>query len=93
MFIDKKLKNRGFNKIEEDEYGVTYEKEITEFGYTQVLSLICKADGRHIIQSYDKRLIPDEELGAVNSVCGLTLPDTLLILLKSIYMRIRYHWK
>ena len=43
----------GFTKTSEDAYGVFYEKENKEYKYIQVIAILHKKSGRHIVQSYD----------------------------------------
>lgn len=54
MMIDKKLKELGIIKQEESKHGAFYTKEIKEYGYTHCLDILHKANGSHIIQSYQK---------------------------------------
>ena len=78
--IDDKLKEIGFNKIKEDKNRVEYERYISDFDYTQVLSINYKISGKHLIQSYDKDLCDDKYIGNVG--VGLTYDETKLILKK-----------
>lgn len=75
--IDKKFADIGFIKIKENEYGVQYEREVE---YTQVLHLIHKKNGRHIIQSYDKNLFDTKKVG--NTCVGLSIYEMKLCLKK-----------
>lgn len=78
--VDDKLNDIGFVKVEEDKYGVDYERKNNEFNYTQVVSIIHKASGRHILQSYDKDLMDEEKIGNVG--IGLTGYEMKLFLKK-----------
>lgn len=78
--VDDKLNNIGFVKVNEDKYGVEYERKNDEFNYTQVVSIIHKASGRHILQSYDKDLMDKEKIGNVG--IGLTGYEMKLFLKK-----------
>lgn len=78
--IDKKFADIGFIKIKENEYGAQYEREVEEFNYTQVLHLIYKKNGRHIIQSYDKNLVDTKKIG--NTCVGLSIYEMKLCLKK-----------
>lgn len=52
--IDEKFEEIGFKKIREDKYGVVYERYNNEYKYNQILDILHKANGNHIIQSYDE---------------------------------------
>ncbi len=78
--VDDKLNNIGFVKVNEDKYGVEYERKNNEFDYTQVVSILHKASGRHILQSYDKDLMDEEKIGNVG--VGLTGYEMKLFLKK-----------
>ena len=51
--IDEKFKDIGFIKVREDKHGVVYERYEDEYGYVQRLDILHKANGKHLIQSYD----------------------------------------
>ena len=68
--IDKKFEEIGFFKLKEDEYGAVYEREDRHYGYIQVLAILHKASGKHIVQSYDKELFDSKKIG--NTCVGLT---------------------
>jgi len=57
--IDEKFKDLGFIKTEDNKYIVEYEKEINKHGYIHVISLCHKANGNHIIQSYQQGCTKD----------------------------------
>lgn len=78
--VDDKLNDIGFVKVEEDKYGVDYERKNNEFNYTQVVSILHKASGKHILQSYDKDLMDEEKIGNVG--IGLTGYEMKLFLKK-----------
>lgn len=78
--VDDKLNNIGFVKVEENKYGVEYERKNDEFNYTQVVSILHKASGRHILQSYDKDLMDEAKIGNVG--VGLTGYEMKLFLKK-----------
>lgn len=78
--IDKKFEEIGFIKIKEDEYGATYERKDEKYNYTQVLAIIRKASGRHIVQSYDKELMDSKMIG--NTCVGLSYYEMKLALKK-----------
>ena len=74
--IDDKFQDIGFKKIEEDEYGVVYERYNLDYEYTQTLALMHKASGMHIVQSYDKELTDRRNIG--NTCVGLTMYEIKL---------------
>lgn len=78
--IDKKFKEIGFIKVNEDKYGATYERKDEKYNYTQVLAILHKASGRHIIQSYDKDLMDSKMIG--NTCVGLSYYEMKLALKK-----------
>lgn len=97
--IDKKLRKIGFIKVyedrghgrfvSEDEYGVSYERQIEKYGYTQVLDIRHKASGKHLIQSFQK----DVNVDGFNNTVGLTYEETKLAMRKYRQMKRRYNWK
>lgn len=78
--IDKKFEEIGFIKVSEDKYGVAYERKDTKYNFTQVLDILHKASGRHIVQSYDKDLMDTKNIG--NTCVGLTYYEMKLALKK-----------
>lgn len=80
--IDDKFKKIGFEKVKEDKYGSVYERP-SEYGYVQVINILHKQSGRHLIQSYQKDLNKD----GFNNMVGLTATETKLALKKMKRMR------
>lgn len=78
--VDKKFEEIGFKKYYDDNYRVTYKRRNKKFNYTQVLTIVHKANGRHIIQSYDDHLFDNKGVG--NTCVGLTYYETKLALKK-----------
>lgn len=78
--IDEKLKEIGFVKIEEDKYGVKYERKNSKYNFTQSVDILHKASGRHILQSYDPDLMDEKKVG--NTCVGLTGYEMKLFLKK-----------
>jgi hypothetical protein len=78
--IDKKFEAIGFIKVFDDKYGVVYERVNRKHKYTQVLSILHKANGRHIVQSYDKTLMDSKLVG--NTCVGLSYYEMKLVLKK-----------
>lgn len=78
--IDEKFKEIGFKKIKDDNYAVTYERKILKYNYIQVIDIIHKKNGKHIVQSYDKNLFDEKKIG--NTCVGLTYYEMKLIMKK-----------
>ena len=78
--IDEKFKEIGFNKIEEDEYGVRYERYVEEYKFTHTIDLLHKASGRHIVQSCDNELSDQKNIGC--TCVGLTMYEMKLCIKK-----------
>ena len=78
--LDEKLADIGFVKVNENKYGVDYERKDGKFNYTQVVSIGHKRSGRHILQSYDKDM--KDEYGVGNTCVGLTGYEMKLFLKK-----------
>ena len=78
--VDKKFEEIGFIKVKEDQYGVTYERKNEKYNYTQVLCILHKKSGRHIVQSVDKDLMDSKMIG--NTCVGLTYYEMKLALKK-----------
>ena len=78
--VDKMFEEISFIKVNDDKYGVTYERNNIECNFTQVLAILHKASGRHIIQSYDKDLADTKGIG--NTCVGLSYYETKLALKK-----------
>ncbi len=78
--VDEKLKEIGFVKIEEDKYGVRYERKNSKYNFTQSVDILHKASGRHILQSYDADLMDEKKVG--NTCVALTGYEMKLFLKK-----------
>ena len=78
--IDKKFEEIGFIKVSEDKYGARYERKDEVHSYTQVLAILHKTSGRHIVQSYDKDLMDSKMIG--NTCVGLSYYEMKLALKK-----------
>lgn len=78
--VDEKLKEIGFVKIEENKYGVRYERKNSKYNFTQSVDILHKASGRHILQSYDRDLMDEKKIG--NTCVGLTGYEMKLFLKK-----------
>lgn len=88
--IDKLLARRGYTKTEENKYGAVYERQAPQ-EYTHAITIDHKMSGRHLIHSYDKGVIKGDNCFFTPS-CGMELPVCFLIMLKSLWLRIRYRW-
>lgn len=75
--IDKKFEEIGFIKTEENEYNVVYERKNETYNFTQILTIVYKASGKHIVQSYDPNLFDTEGIG--NTGVGLTYYEMKLV--------------
>ena len=78
--VDEKFAEINFKKIEEDKYGVSYERNVTEYNFVQRLDLLHKASGKHLIQSYDKNLTDNKKIG--NTCVGLSMYEAKLCIKK-----------
>lgn len=88
--VDKKLEKLGFVAVEsENEYGACYRREVSEFNYIQRLDIIHKANGRHLIQSYQESVNSD----GFNNVVGLTYEEAKLAMRKYRQLKRKYRWK
>ena len=78
--VDDLFMEIGFEKKQDDEYLVVYERRDPKNGYTQSLDILHKANGQHIVQSYDYDLFDDAHIG--NTCVGLTYYEMKLALKK-----------
>lgn len=76
--IDDRIKDLGFRQIRCDKYGTEYIR--TSEGFTHKVTLLHKANGHHILQSYDPNLRDNEKIGCTN--VGLTYTELKLFLKK-----------
>ena len=74
--IDEKFKEIGFDKVNENEYGVHYQRVDKYYKFVQTLYLCHKESGRHIVQSYDENLMDSKGIG--NTCVGLTMYEIKL---------------
>lgn len=75
---DKRLKELGFNKIDETGHGARYERFVSKYSYIQCLDLSTKGSGYHLVQSYQKDINKDK----LNNCVGLTMYETKLVFKK-----------
>lgn len=85
--IDKKFAKIDFIKVQDDKYGVRYERHNSVYNYNQVIYIGHKENGNHIIMSYDKNLCDSKNIG--NTAVGLSYYEAKLALKK---MKSK-HWK
>ena len=76
--IDEKIAELGFTKEREDKWGARYIRKNDR--YTQIVDILHKASGRHILQSYDKDLGDNQNIG--NTCVGLTYSEMKLFVKK-----------
>ena len=69
---DEKLRDIGFEKVDESEHGVFYER-LAPQNFVQEVAILHRYNGRHIIRSYDQD---------TDTVCGLTYHEARLFLRK-----------
>ena len=70
-YADKNLSRLGFIKICDDDHTVRYKRDNTNFGYTQILEIVCKVDGRHIAHSYAEKEYCYSTTGSITGNCGV----------------------
>ena len=91
--IDKMMKRYGYEKTEENKYGVYYKKREPQ-NYDHIVCVISKASGRHLMQSYDAETIRvPGRTWAINDCAGVEIPVLLLMWMKAKYLCFKYHWK
>jgi hypothetical protein len=74
--VDEKLEKRGFKKVKDNQFIVSYTRYNNEHEFTQNVDICHKATGHHIIQSYDSKLFDQEGIG--NTCVGLTYSEIKL---------------
>ena len=85
---DKAMEKLGFEKISEDECGVSYRKEIKKYGFTHRLDIRHKADGNHLIQSYVEGINSE----GFNHCVGITYPEMKAIMKKYHELKRKHGW-
>lgn len=78
---DEKLEKLGFTKEEENKFGAIYSRKDEQFGYIQEVALLHKANGNHIMQSYDRT-------AECSNVVGLTYKEMKLFTKKMKELRL-----
>lgn len=95
MSLDKRFEKYGFVKVREDTHGVTYKKEETLYGYVACLDIMHKQSGRHLLHSYDTKVIRNadgKKHEYFNPANGIEIRMLPLIFAKYIYMKLKYKW-
>lgn len=78
--VDDRLRDIGFVKERDDEYCVAYVRKDPAQGYTHCVDILLKANGHHIVQSYDRELFDSKCIG--NTCVGLTYYEMKLVMKK-----------
>lgn len=78
--VDEKFEEIGFKKVNENEYGVHYQRQDKTYKFVQTLYLCHKSSGKHIVQSYDENLMDSKGIG--NTCVGLTMYEMNLCIKK-----------
>lgn len=90
--VDNRLKELGFEKVEtEDKYGACYRRVVpinSDDSYVHRLDIIHKANGKHLIQSYQEETNSD----GFNNMVGLTYEVTKLAMKKYRQLKRKYKW-
>ena len=92
--VDEKLEKLGFVKVAdegetENFYGVSYRKEVNDYGCIYRVDIGHKPGGRHFIQSYQEGTNTD----GFNNTVDLTYEETKLIMKKYRQMKRKYKWQ
>lgn len=91
---DKKLSKLGFGKYntgdeKESKYGVSFGRPNVDHGGTHRIDIIHKANGKHLIQSYQEGINSD----GFNNCVGLTYKEIKAAMRKYREMKRKYRWK
>lgn len=86
---DEKFGKLGYEKIEENSYGATYDKYIEEYNYTHEISIRKKANGTHIVSSYSR----DEHVGLMSIGVALSEMQLVLCYWKMFCLKRIYKWE
>ena len=78
--VDEKFEEIGFKKLDESKFGATYERIVSKYKFVQIVDILHKKSGRHIVQSYDLNLGDTKKIG--NTCVGLTMYEMKLCLKK-----------
>lgn len=64
--VDEKLKEIGFEKINEDKYGCRYCRHDNKYNYNQIVNIAPEANGKLLLWSYDPDLFDTKKIGNTN---------------------------
>lgn len=78
--VDEKLRDIGFCIVDEDKNCICYERKNEVYDYTQVLCICHNTKGRHFVQSFDKGLTDEKDIG--NTCVALTYYEMKLVMKK-----------
>lgn len=81
---DKKMERLGFEKVQEDELGVTYLKKINDHNFVHRIDIVKKSNGNHLVQSYNS--------DGFNNCVGLTYPEMKAVMKKYRELKRKYRW-
>ena len=85
---DRKMEKLGFEKIEENKFGVSYRKENKEYNFTQRIDIVYKSSENHLIQSYVEGTNSD----GFNNCVGLTYAEMKAVMKKYRELKRKYRW-
>lgn len=90
--VDNRLKELGFEKVEaENKYGACFMRVVpinSDDSYIHRLDIIHKANGNHLIQSYQEGVNSD----GLNNMVGLNYEATKLAMKKYRQLKRKYKW-
>lgn len=72
--LDQKIADLGFKETKNDKFGIEYER--CDGLYMHKVALLHKANGKHILQSYDPALCVPGKIG--NTAVGLSYRELVL---------------
>lgn len=82
--LDQRIADLGFKQVKNNEYGIEYERN--NGVYIHKVALLHKANGKHILQSYDPVLCVPGKVG--NTAVGLTYKELTLFAKKMKQIRL-----
>ena len=85
---DRKMEKLGFEKIEENKFGVSCRKENKEYNFTQRIDIVHKSSENHLIQSYVEGTNSD----GFNNCVGLTYAEMKAVMKKYRELKRKYRW-
>ena len=90
LFIkaDRKMEKLGFEKAQEDEFGVTYLRKINKYNFVHRIDVVKKSDGNHLVQSYQTKTNSE----GFNNCVGLTYQEMKAVMKKYRELKRKYRW-